>query len=197
MIEQLNGLITTLLEQTAPTVPTIQQVIFAIFATFSAICALLVVLARNLFHNALALVGTLFGVAALYALLEAEFLAVSQVLVYVGAIATLITFAIMLTRGMMFGNTSPVNRQAGTAAMIVILLFFVLAGLVSGMPWPEGGLALDAVDWGQYADLGTGEAIIANLGAQFVTVYLVPFALMAVLLLVALAGAIMLAPDRQ
>ena len=110
MVEQLQSLITTLMEQTAPTVPTIQQVIFAILATFSAICALLVVLARNLFHNALALVGTLFGVAAIYALLEAEFLAVSQVLVYVGAIATLITFAIMLTRGMMFGNTSPANR---------------------------------------------------------------------------------------
>lgn len=197
MIEQLNELITTLLEQTAPPIPTIQQVIFALLATFSAICALLVVLARNLFHNALALVGTLFGVAALYALLEAEFLAVSQVLVYVGAIATLITFAIMLTRGMMFGDTSPINRQAGTAAMIIGLLFVVLAGLVAGMPWPEGGTVLADLDWGQYADLGTGEAIIANLGAQFVTIYLVPFELMAVLLLVALAGAIMLARDRQ
>ena len=197
MIEQLNELITLLVEQTAPTVPTIPQVIFAILATFSAICALLVVFARNLFHNALALVGTLFGVAALYALLEAEFLAVSQILVYVGAIATLITFAIMLTRGMMFGNTSPVNRQAGTAAMIIGLLFVVLGGLVSSMPWPEGATVLEALDWGQYAHLGTGEAIIANLGAQFVTVYLVPFELMAVLLLVALAGAIMLARDRQ
>lgn len=197
MIEQLTDLITTLLEQTAPTVPTIQQVIFAIVATFSAICALMVVLARNLFHNALALVGTLFGVAALYALLEAEFLAVSQILVYVGAIATLITFAIMLTRGMMFGNTSPVNRQAGTAAMIIALLFLVLGGLVAGMPWPQGDTVLAALDWGQYADLDTGEAIIANLGAKFVTVYLVPFELMAVLLLVALAGAIMLARDRQ
>ena len=78
--------------------------------------------------------------------------------------------------------------------MIIGLLFVVLAGLVSGMPWPEGGTSLDALDWGQYADMGTGEAIIANLGAQFVTVYLVPFELMAVLLLVALAGAIMLAP---
>lgn len=197
MVEQLTQLIELLIAQTAPTVPTIPQVIFALMGTFAALCALMVVLTRNLFHSALALVGTLFGVAALYALLEAEFLAVSQVLVYIGAISTLITFAIMLTRGMMFGATSPLNRQAGTAAMIVILLFLVLSGLVSSMPWPTGEVALNTLDWGKYASLGTGQAIIANLGEQFVTNYLVPFELMAVLLLVALAGAIMVARDRQ
>jgi NADH:ubiquinone oxidoreductase subunit 6 (subunit J) len=197
MIQQLNELITQLIAQTAPTVPTIQQVIFAIMGTFAAICALMVVLTRNLFHSALALVGTLFGVAALYALLEAEFLAVSQVLVYVGAISTLITFAIMLTRGMMFGPTSPLNRQAGTAAMVIGLLFAVLGGLMAGMPWPQAEVNLDTLDWGKYAALGTGQAIIANLGDLFVSSYLVPFELMAVLLLVALAGAIMVARDRQ
>ena len=197
MVQQLQDLLNELIAQTAPAAPTIPQVIFALVATFSAACALLVVLARNLFHNALALVGTLFGVAALYALLEAEFLAVSQVLVYVGAIATLITFAIMLTRGMMYGPTSPLNRQAGTAAMIIALLFMVLGGLVASMPWPKGEVVLDTITWGQYANLDTGEAIIASLGEKFVTTYLVPFELMAVLLLVALAGAIMLARDRQ
>ncbi len=197
MVEHLQELIHELLAQTAPSAPTIQQVIFAVIATFAGVCALLVVLARNLFHNALALVGTLFGVAAIYALLEAEFLAVSQVLVYVGAIATLITFAIMLTRGMMYGPTSPLNRQAGTAAMIIALLFSVLGGLVAGMPWPQGNVVLDTVVWGQFGHLDTGEAIIASLGEKFVTTYLVPFELMAVLLLVALAGAIMLARDRQ
>jgi len=197
MIEQLQDLINELMLQTAPTVPTIQQVVFVVMATFAAVCALLVVLARNLFHNALALVGSLFGVAAIYALLEAEFLAVSQVLVYVGAIATLITFAIMLTRGMMYGPTSPLNRQAGTAAMMVALLFSVLGGLVAMMPWPQGETTLEAITWGQFGHLGTGEAIIASLGEKFVTTYLVPFELMAVLLLVALAGAIMLARDRQ
>jgi len=197
MVEQLLDLINELIAQTAPVPPTIPQIVFAVMATFSAICALLVVLARNLFHNALALVGTLFGVAALYALLEAEFLAVSQILVYVGAIATLITFAIMLTRGMMYGPTSPLNRQAGTAAMIIGLLFAVLGGLMASMPWPQGEIALDSVTWGQFTDLDTGEAIIASLGEKFVTVYLVPFELMAVLLLVALAGAIMLARDQQ
>ncbi len=197
MVQQLQDLLNELIAQTAPTAPTIPQIIFALMAIFAAVCALSVVLARNLFHNALALVGTLFGVAALYALLEAEFLAVSQVLVYVGAIATLITFAIMLTRGMMYGPTSPLNRQAGTAAMVIALLFVVLGGLVAKMPWPKGDVVLSTITWGQYANLDTGEAIIASLGEKFVTTYLVPFELMAVLLLVALAGAIMLARDRQ
>ncbi|MFZ4655968.1 MAG: NADH-quinone oxidoreductase subunit J [Caldilineaceae bacterium] len=197
MIEQLQQLGEQLMAQTAPTIPTLQQVIFVGMALFAAACALMVVFARNLFHSALALVGTLFAVAGIYALLEAEFLAVSQVLVYIGAISTLITFAIMLTRGMMYGPTSPLNRQAGTASMIVALLFAVLGGLVAYMPWSNEALDLSTLDWGVFADRPTGEAIIASLGQKFVTTYLVPFELMAVLLLVALAGAILLARDRE
>jgi len=165
--------------------PTIQQVVFVPIALFVAATSLFVALSRNLFHSALGLVATLFGVAGVYALLEAEFVAVSQVLVYVGGITTLITFAIMLTRNMMFGTTSPVNRQAGTAGLIIMLFFFMLISVVMNVPWPELG-----------APLGDGEAIIADLGQLFVTVYLLPFELMALLLLVALAGAILLARDR-
>lgn len=197
MIEQLQQLGEQLLAQTAPTIPTLQQVIFVGMALFAAACALMVVLARNLFHSALALVGTLFAVAGIYALLEAEFLAVSQVLVYIGAISTLITFAIMLTRGMMYGPTSPLNRQAGTATMIVSLLFVVLGGLVAYMPWSNEALDLSTLSWAPFADRTTGDAIIASLGYKFLTTYLVPFELMAVLLLVALAGAILLARDRE
>lgn len=197
MIEQLRQLGEQLIAQTAPTIPSLQQVIFVGMAIFAAACALMVVLARNLFHSALALVGTLFAVAGIYALLEAEFLAVSQVLVYIGAISTLITFAIMLTRGMMYGATSPLNRQAGTATMIIGLLFVVLGGLVTYMPWPKEALDLSTLSWGAFSDRNTGEAIIASLGQKFVTTYLVPFELMAVLLLVALAGAILLARDRE
>ncbi len=197
MIEQLEQLGLQLMEQTAPTIPSLQQVVFVGMALFAAACALMVVLARNLFHSALALVGTLFAVAGIYALLEAEFLAVSQVLVYIGAISTLITFAIMLTRGMMYGPTSPLNRQAGTATMIISLLFVVLGGLVAYMPWSNEALDLTQLSWAPFTDRTTGEAIIASLGYKFLTTYLVPFELMAVLLLVALAGAIMLARDRE
>lgn len=185
-----------------PPVPTLQQAVFIGIALFIVVCSLLVVLSRNLFHNALALVGAFFGVAGVYALLEAEFLAVAQVLIYVGAISTLITFAIMLTRGMMFGATSPTNKQAGTSAMIVLLFVLVLAGLVGRAPWPKPAQPIEdlaTIAWGDHAVAGatTGEQIIAKLGYLFVNDYLVPFELMALLLLVALAGALLLARDRK
>jgi NADH:ubiquinone oxidoreductase subunit 6 (subunit J) len=165
--------------------PTIQQLIFMALTALTVVMALVVALAPNLFHNALGLVGVFFGVAGLYVLLEAEFLAVSQVLIYVGAIATLITFAIMLTRGMMFGGTSPTNTQMLTALIIAVLLFLVLGGILTNVAWPEVGTALPE-----------GQTLIAMLGQLFVTTYLIPFELMALLLLVALAGALMLARDR-
>lgn len=168
-----------------PPIPTIPQAVFLGLAIFTAIGALIVALAPNLYHNALGLIMAFFGVAGLYALLEAEFLAVSQILIYVGAISTLITFAIMLTRGMMFGRTSRYNRQMLTAAIMTGLLFFTLWGILGSVPWPQVG-----------ADLPGGEAMIAYMGEAFVTTYLIPFEMMALLLLVALAGALMLARDK-
>ena len=165
-------------------IPTIQQVIFIGIALFTAAAALVTVLAPNIFHNAMGLVATFFGVAGVYVLLQAEFLAVSQVLVYVGAISTLITFAIMLTRGMMTGGRPSTNRQLLPTAIITVLLFLVIIGIVLNVAWPAGGM-----------ELNPGEEMIANLGELFVTAYLVPFELMAVLLLIALAGANMLARD--
>jgi len=169
-----------------PPLPTVAQVVFILIAVLAVIGSLMVVLARNLFHSALGLVAAFFGAAGVYIVAEAEFIGVSQVLVYVGAISTLITFAIMLTRGMMFGATSPRNRQSGTAAIITVLAFVVLAAVLQAIPWPQVG-----------EPITDGQVIIAGLGYAFVNQYVVPFLLLAMLLLVALAGAIMLARDRK
>lgn len=169
-----------------PPLPTVTQVVFILIAVLAVIGSLMVVLARNLFHSALGLVAAFFGAAGVYIVAEAEFIGVSQVLVYVGAISTLITFAIMLTRGMMFGATSPRNRQSGTAAIITVLAFVVLAAVLQAIPWPQVG-----------EPITDGQVIIAGLGYAFVNQYVVPFLLLAMLLLVALAGAIMLARDRK
>ena len=169
-----------------PSLPTAAQLAFFGVAALTVAGCLIVVLARNLFHNALGLIAAFFGVAGVYFIAEAEFVGVSQILIYVGAISTLITFAIMLTRGMMFGATSPRNRQSGTAAIITILTFVVLAALMRAVPWPQAGEAIT-----------DGEAIIARLGSLFVNEYVVAFQLLALLLLVALAGAIVLARDRK
>lgn len=169
-----------------PPLPTLHQSVFMAIALMAVVGSLMVVVARNLFHSALGLALAFFGVAGVYIVAEAEFVGVAQVLIYVGAITTLISFAIMLTRSMMFGATSPLNRQAGTAAIIASVIFVVLAGILGGLPWPS-----------TYDTITDGQAVIANLGTAFVTEYVVAFLLLAVLLLVALAGAIVLAQDRK
>ena len=102
---------------------------------------------RDSFHSLLCLVATLFGVAAIYFMLEAEFVGVSQILVYVGAISTLITFAVMLTKGMMFGGTSQVNRQSLIAVIISGLLFVTLTGVLTNIPWPVGDVYKRQLMW--------------------------------------------------
>lgn len=178
--------------------PTPMEAIFLPLALFTAGSALFTALARNLFHSALGLVATLFGIAGLYFMLEAEFVGVSQILVYVGAISTLIVFAAMLTRGMMFGITATSNRVWLTGAIVSAMIFFVLLAVMMKVPWPNSALPLEQVEWPLVQPLGTlGENIIANLGFAFVNRYLVPFELTALLLLVALAGALMLARDDR
>jgi NADH-quinone oxidoreductase subunit J len=175
-----------LIETVSAFIPPISHQIFFVLAGFVAICALLVATSRNLFHSALGLVGSLFGIAAVFALLEAEFVAVAQVLIYVGAISTLITFAIMLTRGMMYGRTSQNNRQLLASLLAAVTLLSVLLGLAFNVEWPE-----------VQTPLGSGEQIIPTLGLLFVNDYLIAFELLALLLLVALSGALLLARDRK
>ena len=174
------------LETLLELLPRIQQAVFLPLASLVAVAAIFTVTANNLFHSALGLVAALFGISGIYVMLGAEFLAVSQILVYVGAISTLITFAIMLTRGMMYGNTAKTNQQVLSSILVALLFFLAVASVVGNVAWPNVG-----------AELVDGEAIIAELGRLFVTTYLVPFQMMALLLLVALAGAIMLARDDQ
>jgi NADH:ubiquinone oxidoreductase subunit 6 (subunit J) len=174
------------MEQLTSLIPPIQQQIFMALALFIAVCGVMVAVTRNLFHSALSLVGALFGMAAMFALLEAEFVAVAQVLVYVGAISTLITFAIMLTRGMMYGRTSPTNRQMLASAITAFLLFGVLLGLTFNTPWPA-----------EAGELGSGIAVVPTLGLLFVNDYVIAFIMLALLLLVALSGALLVARDRK
>ncbi|MGL4648968.1 MAG: NADH-quinone oxidoreductase subunit J family protein [Caldilineaceae bacterium] len=179
-----------MLELVSGFIPPITHQIFLILGLLVGVCALLVATSRNLFHSALGLVGALFGIAAVFALAEAEFVAVAQVLIYVGAISTLITFAIMLTRGMMYGRTSPNNRQMLASLLAAGLLFAVLMGLVFNVSWPQAENVTPINN-------DAGEAMIAQLGLLFVGDYLIAFELLALLLLVALSGALLLARDRK
>jgi len=157
---------------------------FAIMAIFALGGGLGVVANRNLVHAALFLVLSLFGIAGLFVLLEAPFLAAVQVLVYVGAISVLITITIMVTRRIM-GVTETINRQwpvaAITAALTLVTLGFVILSQFSGQ-MPVTDVPPDT---------------IARMGAAFASHqgYMLPFEVASVLLLAALIGAIVVARD--
>lgn len=161
-----------------------QIVIFAIFALVTLGAAVGVVVARNLFHGALWLILAFFGIAGLFVLLHAEFLAVAQILIYVGAVSTLIIFAIMLSRGLMDPGQARFNDQWRIVAGFAALLFVVLAAIVTRIAWPVavGEVPADAIQ---------------RLGADFVGRYVIPFEAASVLLVTAMIGAIIIARERE
>jgi NADH-quinone oxidoreductase subunit J len=154
--------------------------------------ALFVVTARNLVHAALALIVTFFGVAVVFVLLQAGFLAAVQVVLYIGAIAILIIFAIMLTRRVMQDTGPQTNRQWWLAALMSVLLFGALLASLRLVPALQG-LAAPA------QPMPDPTTTLQALGRSFVdpNQYLLPFELASVLLLVALVGSIVIAADRK
>lgn len=173
---------------------TIQQVIFLIIATVTLMSAIIVVTDSNLFHAALAMMASFFGVAGMYVLLEAGFLAAAQLLVYIGAISILIIFAIMMTRRLMQSAESPFNSQkwGGLAAAAISFVGLFIA-IVLG--WPNENFP-GAAEVG--ADVLEGS--ISQLGIALVSpdAYVVPFEVASVLLLAALVGSIFIAwPEKE
>ena len=142
--------------------------------------AFITVYARNLFRAALGLAMALFGVAALYLFLSAEFLAAVQLLVYVGAILTLIVFGVMLTARISDPNIPRWNAQVKWAAAACALLG---AGLIGAFIQ-----TFNRPVW------QTAPAVpLAVLGRSLITVYVLPFELLSLLLVGALVGAVMIA----
>jgi len=165
------------------------QVIFLIIAVLTLGAALMVVTTRNLVHAALWLVVTLFGVAVLYVLLDAGFLAVAQVIIYIGAIAILFIFAVMLTRRVASDSSPQTNSNWGWAALVAVVLFAGLAWVLG--KWP--GFFMQAGELSSRADP------LRELGQALVSpnAYVIPFEVASVLLLAALIGAIMVAWERK
>src|SRR5579864_4827244 len=104
----------------------VQWLAFGILTLLTIGGGLAVVMDRNLFHSALWLLLSLFGVAGLFVMLSAPFLAAVQVLVYMGAIVILIIFAIMLTRRMM-GLHETENQQWGASLAVAAIAFLIIA----------------------------------------------------------------------
>lgn len=164
----------------------VTHVIFIILSAVALIGAVGVVTNRNLFRAALFLVLSFVGVAGFYILLEVEFLAMVQLLVYVGAISILIIFAIMLSQRMMSSDYEARNEQWLGGLLAALALFGLLAFILLAVDWPTAPLA----------DV-PGETISA-LGQGFVNPdqFLLIFEVSSVLLLVALVGAVIVAREK-
>jgi NADH-quinone oxidoreductase subunit J len=168
---------------------TVMQVVFLITAVVSLGGAVMVVTARNLIHAALWLILTLFGVAVMYGLLSATFFTVIQVVIYIGAIAILMIFAIMLTRRVKQEPGSNVNKSWWLAGLIALLLFTSLVWMLSTWPGFQTILQELPQDFDSIQVLGT--ALVSPEG------YVIPFEIASVLLLAALIGAVAVAWERK
>jgi NADH-quinone oxidoreductase subunit J len=206
---------------------TTELVHYAVFFLFAAVTlggAVGVTAARSVFGSALFLVLSLFGVAGLYVTLNAGFLAVVQILIYVGAISVLFLFTVMLTPQVM-GEERLANTQWATAGIIAMIVFGLLAVLGHRSPWPIRGedvrpmvgtvvLAEDetgphgmtyaqaqAIPGAVQEKNAAGASVVRvpgtvdRIGRAFVTDYLLPFEVISVILLVALVGAIAIARE--
>jgi NADH-quinone oxidoreductase subunit J len=166
-----------------------EQIVFLLVALFTLGSGFMVVTTRNLVHAALWLVATLFGVAVAYALLNAAFLAVVQVVVYIGAIAILFIFAVMLTRKDMRDQGPQMNKNWWVGVFLSMLVFVGLFVLLQG--W--GGLSKTA------SDIPAGFDSISALGDALVSpnAFVLPFEVASVLLVAALVGAVYVAFNRK
>ena len=149
----------------------------------------MVVSTRNLIHAALWLISTLFGVAVIYALLNANFLAVVQVVVYIGAIAILFIFAVMLTRKDMRDQGTQLNKGWWLSALLSVITFAGLAAML----WGWEGMSRTATD------LPPGFDSMNELGTALISpnAFVLPFEMASVLLLAALIGAVYVAFNRK
>ena len=182
------------------------EAVFYILAASSVVTALLCILSRSTMSAVLWLTATMLSLAAIYLLLNAEFVAAIQVLVYAGAVMVLFLFVVMLLN--LSTTTSDLRGPASVAATVVIvgLLVIQLAALWRYTP---GRLAAEVAQSPAFADpnalfaagdLARQEAVtrgvVGAVAAPLFQVYLVPFEITSVLLLAAIVGAVVLAKRR-
>jgi len=160
----------------------VQVVSFVILAAMMIGAALGVVLLSNIVYSAFLLAAVFVSIAGIYLLLNADFVAAAQVLIYVGAVNVLILFAIMLVNKRQDFAPLPKAwiRQVLTA-VVSLGLFTLLSGMVLSTPW--------SLSTGSAA----GDSSTILIGQHFFSDFLLPFELASILLLMAMVGAIVLA----
>jgi len=156
------------------------NIVFWFFVVMTIAAALTVVLSKNLIYAAIALLVTFLGVAAMYVFLWADFMAGTQVMIYIGGILILLLFGIMLTTKITSVRISHTNVQRGVGALIVAAIFGGLIWMINFTPWLQI-LSQEP------------QQTVHDIGTLLMTDFLLPFEVASVLLLGALIGAAVLA----
>ena len=158
------------------------DIVFWFVAFFTIVSAVFVVLNNQLLYSAVALLMTLFGVAALYIFLWADFIAGVQLIVYIGGILVLIIFGIMLTNRISSVRLSQTNVQQGVGAVISAWLLILISLVISKTQW----LQSESIE---------PSSTVNDIGVLLLTKYLLPFEAVSLLLLGALIGAALLSRE--
>jgi NADH-quinone oxidoreductase subunit J len=158
-------------------------VLFIVFAVVAVVCAFNLVLQKHPISSALSLIGVMGSLAVLYLLLGAEFIAMSQMIVYGGAVMVLFVFVIMLLNAGA-EKTSGKSWFAQIAGLPLLLAFVALLGFLIRDVLPSMG----SVRFGSWVG-GTAQ----NIGRMLFTQYLLPFEVISILILIAILGAVVLA----
>ena len=158
---------------------------FAILAVLTIAAAVAAMCLRNLVHCALALALTFAGLAALYLQLDAQFVGFAQVLIYIGAVAILIVFAIMLTR-----SSEPTENPVCSASwlyglVVALIVFGVLAWTIARSTASQREPPTAA------------EASVKQIGEALMTNYILPLEIIGLLLTAALIGAVIIAMKEE
>ncbi len=161
-------------------------VVFFIFAIMAVAAAWGVVTSKNIVHSALFLALTFFGVAVLYVLMNADFLAAVQILIYMGAVNIMVIFAVMLTLRGEVSESSPETKKWGWGTLVAALLFIVIALVI-----------LTNTDWRVLPTPWQGGGTAADMSMLMMSQYMVPFEAAAILLTLALVGAVILAKGAR
>ena len=164
-------------------IPDLGQILFFSIAALVVLSGYWVVMSPNLDHSAVSLLFTLFGVAGLYVYLYADFIAVSQVIIYVGGILVLIIFGVMLTNKLDDPKLSNQSQNQLIAGVFCLALLAFQFQIIFNTKW-------------NVQDLITRESTVNEIGYMLLTDYLLPFEVVSVLLLAALIGAAMLSRKK-
>ena len=159
------------------------DIVFISIVIITLASALMAVWLKNVFYNALFLILSLFGVACLFIYLNSEFLAIMEVIIYIGAISIAIIFAIMLSRPMFQRHEKRDVKKILRSLVIGALLFFGIAKTIHLTQWPQASVE------GDYSMRAIGKMLLAQS--------VLPFEVVSLVLLVAIIGALVISNTKD